>query len=336
MEEKLISEAMLMSAGLGTRLRPFTERIPKVLLPVMGVPIAQYVLDSLLRYGVTRVVANVHHHAIQAQSGLMALEGAQGRVQTSDESSRLLGSAGGIRHALGHFSTNTFFYMNGDVLCDLDWASLASCHFRLRASHGVNITLAVFPESPAGENYREILYDPFSGLIQGLGEKKSRCTYFIGAAVIEKGACGQIPSEGPADFVSNILEPAIACKKAGVFISSGSWYDIGSPSLWFQSHLALIDRLETGRWESPESRQWKARIEKTNQRVGERIWTSRGSPVPTMTSRWRPSVYWDGRGTQGEFVPKNLGSDSVLYGSGNAGRGKYQRGIGIGDLWVNF
>lgn len=90
-----VTQAMLMAAGLGTRLMPFTERAPKALLPVLGVPIAQFALDSLARAGVDRVVANVHHHASAAKQGLAQLDRGDADFFVSDESERLLGSAGG-------------------------------------------------------------------------------------------------------------------------------------------------------------------------------------------------------------------------------------------------
>ena len=70
----LVSEAMLMTAGLGTRLRPFTQFMAKPMLPLMGIPMAQYVLDSLNVSGVSRVVANIHHHSEKTKNGLLQLE----------------------------------------------------------------------------------------------------------------------------------------------------------------------------------------------------------------------------------------------------------------------
>jgi NDP-sugar pyrophosphorylase family protein len=60
---------MLMAAGLGTRLRPFTEMEPKPLLPVMGIPMAQFAVDALVATGVRHVVANVHFKPERARAG---------------------------------------------------------------------------------------------------------------------------------------------------------------------------------------------------------------------------------------------------------------------------
>jgi len=225
---------MLMAAGLGTRLRPFTTLEPKALLPLMGVPMAQFAIDAAVAAGVKRIVANVHHHAEQTRAGLEQLERGDAQLRISDESNELLGSAGGLRQALREFRADEPFYLlNADVLCDLDLKALARTHRRLRDRHGVRMTLAIFPQPPLepgerqSEAYREILFDGSRGLVTGLGEKAFGRPYFVGAAVIEPEALGDVPAQGPAEFVPTMLQPAITVGKAGVHLASGRWHDVG-------------------------------------------------------------------------------------------------------------
>src|SRR5690348_6687584 len=91
-----LEQAMIMAAGLGTRLRPFTDMRTKALLPVLGIPVAQFTIDSLAKAGVSSVVLNVHHRANETRSGLLGLDRANLKMEVSDESQSLLGSAGGI------------------------------------------------------------------------------------------------------------------------------------------------------------------------------------------------------------------------------------------------
>jgi NDP-sugar pyrophosphorylase family protein len=333
MSEPIISQAMLMAAGLGTRLRPFTETIPKVLLPVMGTPVAQYAVDALVTSGVKNIVANIHHLPEVAKKGLQNFESSSGFLQFSDESNRLLGSAGGIRKALDCFKNESFFLANGDVLCDIDWNALAACHFQLKKKWDVQMTLAVFKRGPSGENYREIHVDPEQGLVQKLGALEHKRPYFIGAAVLEKSAFAHLPSDEPADFVQSVLEPAIARQKVGAFLSSGFWFDLGSPLLWFRTHHALLHLLEVGRFATPMSRLWRHRIEKVNTRIGDRIWIAKDSPRPFRVTRWAPSCYWDGRGCDDSGVPDYLGPQAFLYGPADPERDNYSQGIGYGNLW---
>lgn len=333
---------MLMAAGLGTRLRPFTELEPKALLPLIGVPMAQFALDSLASAGVERVVANVHHLSERATSGLRALDLAGAELILSDESAELLGSAGGLRLAAPHFKKDQpFFLLNADVLCDVDLNALARAHRRLHAQHGVRITLTVFMQPPLEpgetqrEAYREIFFDRDSGLVMGLGQKRLGRPFFVGAAVIEPDALLGLPSQGPAEFVPKLLEPAIRDGRAGVYFTQGRWHDVGSPALWLQTHVALLKALETGRLSS----QWRRRIEKSNYRIAPESWVSQGTPGRLLsTARWSGPTYWNPLHDQTALPPRDFGPRAVLYGTAQ-GLGKpdaLSDGIGYRGVWLSL
>ena len=297
-----------MAAGLGTRLRPFTDREPKALLPVLGVPMAQFACDLLAGAGVKNIVANVHHLAEKARQGLLALDRESDvNLVISDESALLLGSAGGIRKALPEFRGNPFFLVNADVLSDVDLHALAVRHLYLRRLFGVTLTLTVFPPNPLGA-YREISFDPHTGLIEHLGEVVRGKPYFMGAAVIEPEALANVP-EGPAEFVPTILAPAVAERKAGVFYSSGLWHDVGSPELWLDTHLALIEKLEANTL--PE--RIRKRIEIVNDRICPGIWVSKRAPGQLQTVQWQAPAYWDPLSSR-VVAPKLLGPRAAVYG----------------------
>lgn len=328
-----------MAAGLGTRLRPFTDMEPKALLPMMGVPMAQFAFDSLACAGVKKIVANVHHHAERARDGLEALERDQAELVISDESGELLGSAGGIRKALPHFNSAPFFLLNADVLCDVNLQALARVHLRLRQSAGVKLTLTVFPSPPLGvsgvqrEKYREIVFDPQTQLITGLGEPMTGRPYFVGAAVVEPDALSAVPEAGPAEFVPSILLPAIREGKAGVFMASGAWHDVGSPTLWLETHLELIRALETGRL----SRQWRTRIEKTNRRLSSLLWTSKDASTRELhVSDWAGPSYWNPLGDSTAGAPESFGSNAVFYGNAQGVDSSLSDGIGFRGVWTSL
>lgn len=327
-----------MAAGLGTRLRPFTELEPKALLPLMGIPMAQFAVDAAVAAGVTRIVANIHHLASRAREGLGALERGGAELLISDESDELLGSAGGLRKAAPLFGGRPFFLLNADVLCDVNLEALARVHLRLRSRHGVRLTLTVFPKPPLGsdgiqhEKYREILFDPSTSLITGLGEKVLGRPYFVGAAVIDPEALAQVPAVGPSEFVSHILMPAIRDGKAGVHLADGMWQDVGSPALWLQAHREVLRALETGRL----SQTWRERLERHNQRVGWETWVSRAVPSRTLrTSGWAGPAYWSPWLGSDPKAPTSLGPDAVLYGADVPGESPKLQGIGFGGHWVS-
>ena len=94
----MIPTAMVLAAGIGSRMRPLTDHLPKPLIPVGGKPLIDHTLDRLAQAGITTAVVNVHHYAdlLEAHLNLRRTP----RVSISDERVGLLDSAGGIAHAL--------------------------------------------------------------------------------------------------------------------------------------------------------------------------------------------------------------------------------------------
>jgi MurNAc alpha-1-phosphate uridylyltransferase len=106
--------AMVLAAGLGTRMRPLTDTMPKALVPVAGKPLIDHVLDRLRDAGVEKAVVNVHHFADQTEAHLAARRDLE--ILVSDERAELLDSGGGIRHAADKLGRDPFFVANIDSL----------------------------------------------------------------------------------------------------------------------------------------------------------------------------------------------------------------------------
>lgn len=323
---------MLMAAGLGTRLKPFTDQLPKALMPVMGIPAAQFAIDCLNRAGVRRIVANVHHFAEDCKKTLPSLDLGSSSLKISDESRLLLGSAGGIRHALPLLGDEAFILLNADVLCDIDLRKLWFQHQRMRERDGVTMTLAIMPNTVSSgrkESYREIIYDHTRGLITGLGGLEKNRPFFIGAAVLEPAALQFTPSDIQAEFVPSLLEPAIRDGKAAIHLCEGQWHDIGTPALWMETHFALMSSIETGHL-LPE---WRRRIEKMNRRLGQTIWVSRDAPRFFSSAQWVAPCYWSPQEDRTALVPESFGPRCVLYGPAPQKTG-LKNGAGFRSNWV--
>lgn len=106
--------AMVMAAGLGTRMRPLTDTMPKALVPVAGKPLIAYVLDPLVEAGVERIVVNVHAHAEQLEAYLHSRRDAQFLI--SDERKALLETGGGVKHARTLLGDDPIFRCNSDYV----------------------------------------------------------------------------------------------------------------------------------------------------------------------------------------------------------------------------
>jgi MurNAc alpha-1-phosphate uridylyltransferase len=106
--------AMVLAAGLGTRMRPLTDTTPKPLIKVAGKPLIDHVLDRLADAGVERAVVNVHYFAEQIVKHTASR--AKPRVTISDERGLLLGTGGGVVKALPELGTAPFFHINSDTI----------------------------------------------------------------------------------------------------------------------------------------------------------------------------------------------------------------------------
>jgi len=120
-------KAMLLAAGLGTRLRPLTYELPKPMVPVLGRPVMEHILRLLAKHGFDDVVANLHYFPdlIRDRFGDGSAYGV--RLVYSYEP-ELLGTAGGVRNVREHFGDETFLIISGDALTDIDLGALWAAH----------------------------------------------------------------------------------------------------------------------------------------------------------------------------------------------------------------
>lgn len=113
-------KAMIFAAGLGTRLRPLTDRMPKALVPVGGVPMLQRVIEKLKAAGFGEFVVNVHHFASQIEDFLAENRNFGVHIDISRETDHPLETGGGIRRAEPFLKDGRFLVHNVDILSDLD------------------------------------------------------------------------------------------------------------------------------------------------------------------------------------------------------------------------
>lgn len=193
-------KAMVFAAGVGSRLRPLTDHLPKALVEVGGRPLLELVLDRLIRSGVDSAVVNVHHEPDQIESFLKT-----GRIRIPVAISRekeLLDTGGGLKHAAPLLVTGEpFFIHNADVLSAIDLATLYAQHVESRAL----ATLAVQPR-PKG---RALLFHP-DGRLAGWEESPGGRREWAGSPspeVERLGFCG-IHAASPA-LLSRLTESGV-------------------------------------------------------------------------------------------------------------------------------
>lgn len=131
-------KAMIFAAGLGTRLKPFTDHMPKALVPVAGKPMLEHVINKLKSAGVDEIVINVHHFAQQIIDFLKEKDNFGIKIWISDETEELLETGGGIKKAAPFFN-EPFLVHNADILSNVDLKSMYDYHL----TNGNDATLLV-------------------------------------------------------------------------------------------------------------------------------------------------------------------------------------------------
>ena len=236
-------KAMLFAAGLGTRLRPLTDTLPKCLVPVNGRPMIDYPLLLLRHYGIREIVVNVHHHAERVEEHLG--DGSRFGVEIAYSREReLLDTGGGLLGAKSFLDQGTFVIMNSDVLIDLRLDKVLRFHRRHRAA----VTL-VLRKDPRAEAYGAIWTD-VEGRIRKLlhhdapggsaGSLKQHM--FTGVHVVEPRIFQYM--DGPEPFsITRTTYPRMLADSEILcgFPFDGDWQDMGTPERLATTEMKLRD-----------------------------------------------------------------------------------------------
>ena len=157
-------KAMIFAAGLGTRLKPITDSIPKALVPINGKPLLQLIIEKLKKSGFDEIIINIHHFPNQIINFLKANSNFGIRIEVSDERDELLDTGGGIRKAAWFFDDGKpFLVHNVDILSNIDLKVLYNQHVRTNSL----ATLVVSER----DTFRYLLFDENRRLNGWINEK---------------------------------------------------------------------------------------------------------------------------------------------------------------------
>jgi len=225
-------KAMILAAGVGSRIRPLTEGTPKALIPVGGVPMIEHVIRRLAAAGVTEIVVNVHHLGERIVEYLASRDSCGLRIEVSREA-ELLETGGGLKQAAWFLQGGgPFFLHNVDVLSDIDLRALLRAHEDGRAL----ATLAV----QARPGSRQLLFDA-AGWLCGRETpagtewargpvEDARRRAFTGIQVIQPAIFPRMTETGAFSIVRAYLRLAGEGERIAAFAADGyHWQDIGSP-----------------------------------------------------------------------------------------------------------
>lgn len=227
-------DAMILAAGVGSRLRPITDHTPKALVEVNGVTMLERIARRLIRAGADRIIINLHHHADQVRDFVESKDGFGVDVRLSEEPVERLETGGGLLHARDFFREDSAFFLhNVDVICELDLEAMYRGHGR----SGALATLAVSDR----DSSRMLRFDD-AGLQarvdrrDGTEERArptrghSRKVAFAGIHVLSPSFFDLLEEDGAFSIMSPYLRLAGAGHRIMPYDISGAlWLEIGDP-----------------------------------------------------------------------------------------------------------
>jgi mannose-1-phosphate guanylyltransferase len=233
-----MKQALILSAGMGLRLRPLTFFRPKPLVPIANQPLLGILINQLKRLGITRLAVNTHHLSHHISSFLSRVDAGNMEIRIFNESV-ILGTGGGIKNTASFWHDEPLLVINGDLLTDVDLATVYAYHL----SHDSPVTLVMHDHLKYNKvkvNEGDEVIDFYHSPVEN--NKGSSILAFTGIHVLNPSILDAIPRG-----VSHIIDTYSALIKNGTtikaYVASGHlWADVGSPQSYLQLHNDLLTR----------------------------------------------------------------------------------------------
>ncbi len=290
-------QAMILAAGFGTRLLPYTRVRPKPLFPILNQPLLLLTIRRLQAAGFDHIVVNAHHLADQIVAAVDGLSGVEVQVEE-----RVLGTGGGLRRALSRLRDEPLLVTNGDIYHTVDYQLLYNLH--LAGSDPVTLALRNEPRF----NKVKVHFDQ---VLSFDGDDPVERLAFIGLHVLDPQILEAISADRPSCILDCYRSLLSAGRSIGVFRADyWYWTDMGTP----EDYLALHAGLLLGKipiWEelngvsTPVCLDPKVALEE-NQQVQD--WAAIGAARLGKGACVARSVVWDGA----ELRPESQTVDQIV------------------------
>jgi mannose-1-phosphate guanylyltransferase len=227
----LITQAFVLGAGLGRRLRPLTNDLPKPLIPIFQKPLITFALDHLCGLGVESFVINTHHLAAQF-IGLFPDGNYAGRPLSLVHEPDLLGTGGGIKNVEGLLRDEPFIVYSGDILTDFDLAPLIEEHFRA----GNDVTLALRKTKLGAGIALQ------GGRVLDIESRYGNAGEYdlAGVSVWSRQIFPRIPPHRNLSYIPIVTDwIGQGGRIGGVVLGDGKWFNIGSRAEYLEVHRII-------------------------------------------------------------------------------------------------
>lgn len=225
--------ALIMAAGLGTRLRPLTENCPKPLVQVMGRPMMEYVLELLAKHGISEALVNIHYLPDQMRTFIKEWndEKKVPKLFIQDESNKILGTGGALSMAADWLFAEEpdALVCNSDVISDADLKALIAKHKSL--GNRVELTMSLVAHPEAGIKYTGVRKQAdFVTGFERPGKQDNGLFHFPGFYIVNKSVIPRLPKPGEEfSIMEKLWKNLVIEKKLGAWVYFGQYLDLGTP-----------------------------------------------------------------------------------------------------------
>jgi len=223
-----MTQAFILGAGLGTRLKPLTDRLPKPLVPLFHRPLAAWTLDACKYAGASRFAVNTHHLPAAWENF------GEGEDITLFHEPVLLETGGGLKNIEGWMADEPLLVHNGDIFSTLPLKELVAAHH----ASGLPVTLAVRSVGDA----RHIALNHIGDRVVDIREKLGRADgthVFTGIYCINKVFLDLLEKDQIVSVIPAFLKLAEEGKLGAVVIDDGVWLDLGERKSYLEAHQTL-------------------------------------------------------------------------------------------------
>jgi len=228
---------MILAAGLGTRLRPVTNTLPKPMVPVCNRPLIAYAVEAFLAAGIDDIVVNLHHLPDAIVEFLTSTYDCRFEFSLERE---ILGTGGGIRR-VRHFlePSDEFFLVNADTIQFPRYDELR----RARAAHD-SLAALTLRHPPEADRFTAVYFD--HGLVTGFGSGRGEPLMFSGSHLISSRVFRHLPERDFFGIVDAVYQPLLGQETIAGVVDDGLWFDIGTPQRLIAAGAAIRELMIAG------------------------------------------------------------------------------------------
>jgi NDP-sugar pyrophosphorylase family protein len=233
--------AMILAAGMGSRLRPLTAYLPKPLVPILNHPLLWHLITRVRQAGIHEIAINLHYRGEQIRGWLGRGERLGVEVTYSEEA-ELLGSAGGVRRIRHFFGNEPVLIVHGDILFDVDLSEVIQYHL----SRAAQATLVLHPAHHR-YSYGKIRVNAQGQIAQFVDQLAPWVsgplieTVFTGVQVLDPTVLDAIPAACVAALTTDVY-PGLLTNAARFYgyLMHGYWSDIGTPRRYWETNMDVV------------------------------------------------------------------------------------------------